>query len=262
MYPWAGKERTVNISKGQSQFAWTDYISSTITKKLKQLKSENHLKEYDFDTFTKRAAHYFNEMNAVHPFREGNGRTLRAFFDLLANEAGYILKWKEIDRDDYLHANIEGFQSNDMAMEAVFKKITFLSDQEIKLSHADGEALLHFFDRKLLLDNLINEKNRCLSSEPLRAREFSQQAHRVDKELTQSAIDIINKPLIKKALIMTVENERPIDLTTEPIHQLKHEIYSQYLKKQTLIKISQIVSVTTKQQHYSHSKEKTMERSY
>jgi fido (protein-threonine AMPylation protein) len=49
------------------------------------------------DAFTERLTYYLGEVNAVHPFREGNGRAQRAFFEQLASDAGYILDWQHLD---------------------------------------------------------------------------------------------------------------------------------------------------------------------
>ena len=49
--------------------------------------------------FTERLAFYLGEVNAIHPFREGNGRAQRAFFEQLASDAAFILDWQDLDAD-------------------------------------------------------------------------------------------------------------------------------------------------------------------
>jgi hypothetical protein len=49
--------------------------------------------------FTERLTYYLGEINAIHPFREGNGRARRAFFDQLASDAGFNLDWQHLDAD-------------------------------------------------------------------------------------------------------------------------------------------------------------------
>ena len=61
------------------------------------LRSENFLRDLDREAFVERLAYYLGEVNAVHPFREGNGRTQRAFFEQLAREAGHTLAWQHLD---------------------------------------------------------------------------------------------------------------------------------------------------------------------
>lgn len=123
IYEWAGKERTIDIAKGNSYFAHNAYIASAITKQFDKLKKDNYLKNLDKEIFTEKAASYFNELNAAHPFREGNGRTLRAFFDLLSDKAGYKLTWSNVNEKEYIDASIKGFEGHDEAMKKVFDKI-------------------------------------------------------------------------------------------------------------------------------------------
>jgi cell filamentation protein len=51
----------------------------------------------DRDAFIRRLAYYLGEVNALHPFREGNGRAQRAFFEQLARDAGFTLSWQHLD---------------------------------------------------------------------------------------------------------------------------------------------------------------------
>jgi cell filamentation protein len=57
------------------------------------------------DAFTERLTYYLGEVNAIHPFREGNGRALRTFFDQLASDAGFILDWQHLDADRNIAAS-------------------------------------------------------------------------------------------------------------------------------------------------------------
>jgi len=111
LYSWAGQERTVDLAKDNSYFAHVPFIAATLDQRFKQLKEEYYLQNLPLSTFCERLSYYFNEVNAVHPFREGNGRTQRAFFSSLAEQAGYYLDWKLLAtrKEDYLQANVEGF---------------------------------------------------------------------------------------------------------------------------------------------------------
>jgi cell filamentation protein len=62
------------------------------------LSQETLLADLTRNAFVARLAHYYGEINAVHPFREGNGRTQRAFFGQLARDAGWRIGWSELDR--------------------------------------------------------------------------------------------------------------------------------------------------------------------
>jgi cell filamentation protein len=50
-----------------------------------------------WEAFVDRLSHYLADVNALHPFREGNGRAQRAFFAQLAAESGYRLDWELVD---------------------------------------------------------------------------------------------------------------------------------------------------------------------
>ena len=79
IYPFAGLFRTENIAKDYFQFAEWEYIESELTRLLSELKSENFLANLTKEKFAERLAYYWAELNVLHPFREGNGRTTREF---------------------------------------------------------------------------------------------------------------------------------------------------------------------------------------
>ena len=106
IYPFAGLFRTENIAKGNFSFAEWEYIEEQLEQLLNQLKEENYLQNLDRDTFIKRLSYYMTELNVLHPFREGNGRTIREFIRQLAYKNGYVLNLKNINPKDMLHACI------------------------------------------------------------------------------------------------------------------------------------------------------------
>lgn len=95
---WAGQVRTVAIAKG-SMFCLPQFIDQAMAQISGQLHDEGLLRNLGRDAFVDRLAYYLGEVNAVHPFREGNGRAQRAFFEQLAAGAGYVLDWKELDAE-------------------------------------------------------------------------------------------------------------------------------------------------------------------
>jgi cell filamentation protein len=92
----AGQIRTIAIAKG-NLFCLPQYIESSSVGIFRALRSENFLRGLERRPFIDRLTYYLGEVNAVHPFREGNGRTQRAFFEQLAREAGYALAWQHLD---------------------------------------------------------------------------------------------------------------------------------------------------------------------
>ena len=106
IYPFAGLFRNENIAKGNFSFAEWEYIEDELKKLLDQLKEENYLQNLDRNTFIKRLSYYMAELNVLHPFREGNGRTIREFIRQLAYKNRYVLNLKNINPKEMLHACI------------------------------------------------------------------------------------------------------------------------------------------------------------
>jgi cell filamentation protein len=104
IYDWAGQLRTVAIAKG-SWFCLPQYIESSAAETFRALHSEGLLRDLPRDVFTERLTYYLGEVNAVHPFREGNGRAQRAFFEQLAGDAGFVLDWQHLDADRNIAAS-------------------------------------------------------------------------------------------------------------------------------------------------------------
>jgi cell filamentation protein len=95
-FPWAGEFRVVNISKGNSMFGPALHIASALEDALAKLAREGLLAELAAPAFAARAAFYLGEINAIHPFREGNGRAQREFIRQLALHAGHPLSWSVV----------------------------------------------------------------------------------------------------------------------------------------------------------------------
>lgn len=107
VYPFAGNFRTENIAKGVFRFAEWEYIESELTNLMNKLKTENFLADFDKNDLSERLAFYLSELNVLHPFREGNGRTTREFIRELALKNNYILNLKKVNPKDFLNASIK-----------------------------------------------------------------------------------------------------------------------------------------------------------
>lgn len=94
IYEFAGKLREVNIAKGNFRFAPVMYLREAIGNIEKMPQSS-------FDEIIEK----YVEMNVAHPFREGNGRSMRIWLDMmLKKETGQVIDWRKVDKDDYLLA--------------------------------------------------------------------------------------------------------------------------------------------------------------
>lgn len=107
LYEWAGTVRKINMRKKQTNFCPHDQIQSMGENIFKRLKKEVYLKKFSLDEFADIIADYYNSLNYLHPFREGNGRCQRLFFTLLCRKCGYELKFAEIDSDELMIATIQ-----------------------------------------------------------------------------------------------------------------------------------------------------------
>ena len=94
IYLFAGKIRTVNISKDDFRFAPLMYLEAS-------LKHIDMMPQGNFDEIIEK----YVEMNIAHPFREGNGRATRIWLDvILKKEISQVIDWEKIDKDEYLSA--------------------------------------------------------------------------------------------------------------------------------------------------------------
>lgn len=110
IYDWAGLIRRGEfLSKGSSIFCRGPYIKENAEKIFGTLLKENKLVGLSKAEFIGHLSYYMGEINALHPFREGNGRTSREFFRQLALNAEYVLDFSTIHKDELLKADIEAF---------------------------------------------------------------------------------------------------------------------------------------------------------
>jgi cell filamentation protein len=129
IYCWAGEIRTVDISK-ESMFCKVQYINDQATNIFGNLKKDNFLIELERDELVIKLAYYFSEINALHPFREGNGRTQREFIRALAYFCNYRIDFKNVDKNLMLEASKDSFLCNYSKTEEIFN--ICLSNREIE----------------------------------------------------------------------------------------------------------------------------------
>lgn len=123
VYSWAGTARSVNISKGSSLFCPAENIHLYAQDVFSKLEKENYLKGLPKEQFCHKAAELFGDINALHPFREGNGRTQREFIYHLAKNAGYELDLNKADKDRYMAASIESMMTDSKKMETLMNDL-------------------------------------------------------------------------------------------------------------------------------------------
>jgi len=113
IYEWAGQIRRGDfLTKGNSIFCRGQYIRENAENIFRKLSNENYLCGLEKKLFIERLAYYMGEVNALHPFREGNGRTSREYFRQLSLNANFILDFSKTDSKDLLLADIEAFNGH------------------------------------------------------------------------------------------------------------------------------------------------------
>ena len=106
IYSFAGKIRREQISKADTLFYPPNLIDRELDKVFVKIKEKNMLKETDEEKIFDNLAYVMAELNIIHPFREGNGRSVREFIRLMAKRMGYDLNWGNVDREELLEASI------------------------------------------------------------------------------------------------------------------------------------------------------------
>jgi len=106
LYEWAGQVRTIDISKKRTKFLDAASIESIGAKCFAKVK-DGYFENLSFDEFVKRIAEFYNDVNYIHPFREGNGRTQRIYFTQLIRHYGYDINFADVDTDELMIATIQ-----------------------------------------------------------------------------------------------------------------------------------------------------------
>lgn len=129
IYDWAGELRTVNIRKGSEEyFLDYAYLENGAKFVFEELRKENYMQGLKRKDFVKRLAYFYEQLNFIHPFREGNGRTQRIFWQRVANEAGYKIDWSKVIGEELDNASLIGRTENNLEpLEIMFKKIADLN---------------------------------------------------------------------------------------------------------------------------------------
>lgn len=113
IYPWAGQIRTVEIAKENTRFCLVRNIPGFAQDVFGTLaRKDNLLRALERDTFLTKLADLYGDINALHPFREGNGRAQRAYLAQLAADAGHRLDWTGVDPERNHLASIASFNGH------------------------------------------------------------------------------------------------------------------------------------------------------
>ncbi len=121
IYDWAGRLRTVNIAKG-NMFCDVRFIREQAADIFGNLRNENYLMGLEKTQYVNKLAYYFSEINALHPFREGNGRTQREFIRCLAFKNSYAVHFESVSSKEMLAASKASFLCDYDSMVSLFDR--------------------------------------------------------------------------------------------------------------------------------------------
>jgi len=116
VYAWAGKPRTVEISKGGKPFFPTSHFNNACRYIDSLLADYRAVTAHEQTALAQKLADILDTVNELHPFREGNGRTQREFLRLLAQEKGYLLELNPPDNADVYQQYMKGTIKADLEM--------------------------------------------------------------------------------------------------------------------------------------------------
>lgn len=113
VYRWAGKTRRVRISRDGSTFCYPENIEASLDDLFARLKERQFLTNLTKAKFAVGAAAFLAELNAIHAFRDGNGRAQLAFLALLSLNAGHPIDFSRLDEAAFLDAMIASFRGRE-----------------------------------------------------------------------------------------------------------------------------------------------------
>jgi cell filamentation protein, protein adenylyltransferase len=127
VFDWAGEFRTVSISKSGDPIRVSaahcfEPRASSLERTCGELQGELHLAGSDLEHFARRGAYYLDEINAIHPFREGNGRTQREFVRELALQNGLTIDWRQVSQDEMIEVSRRSLRIDNSGLEQILRK--------------------------------------------------------------------------------------------------------------------------------------------
>lgn len=123
VYAWAGKLRRIRIAKGDTMFCYPENIRREMQRLFGQLHKDNFLRCLTQREFVAKAASFLATLNAIHAFRDGNGRTQLAFLAMLASQASHPLYTDDLKPSDFLDAMIASFGGNEEPLRDQLKRM-------------------------------------------------------------------------------------------------------------------------------------------
>lgn len=124
IYSFAGKFRDVQLMKGSTRFCQVQFMDTYASDLFTQLSSEPNWDSLQHAA--KRLAYFKSELNMLHPFREGNGRTIRIFLQAFAKSKNFLWEYDKINREEYMQAMIRAVTSEDFLEKLFLDTLNFI----------------------------------------------------------------------------------------------------------------------------------------
>lgn len=121
VYPFAGRFRREQISKGNTMFCPPTLIGREMDRVSFMIRESGFLRERDREKQIRNLSRVMSALNLIHPFREGNGRSIREFVRCMALGYGISLNWGNVERDTLLHAAVASLE-DELAFCAVLEQ--------------------------------------------------------------------------------------------------------------------------------------------
>lgn len=118
VYAWAGKLRRIRVGKGGNWFCYPEHIQREMQQLFRELRHKQFLRGLRRETFVDEASSFLSALNAIHAFRDGNGRTQLAFLAMVADRAGYPLLASRLRPAEFLAAMIKSFDRDESLLRA------------------------------------------------------------------------------------------------------------------------------------------------
>ena len=106
LYPWAGKTRTCDLAKQSTMFCKPEFIESQAKQIFQNLQENNYYAGLPVTEYADKLACAYGDVNMLHPFREGNGRSQKILFQGIAAKVGYRICWERISKAEHIEAII------------------------------------------------------------------------------------------------------------------------------------------------------------
>lgn len=162
IYEWAGEIRKGDISKGNSLFCKAVHIESYASDIFRNLKKNNYFHDIENkEILSKKLAETFLDINALHPFREGNGRTQREFIRSLAKSNGYELNFSNINREEMIKFSSLNVDYSNQLAEKFYNGM-----EKINKKKLETEYLLNynaFTGNRINITEKVSDENRWIA---------------------------------------------------------------------------------------------------